>query len=778
MSGRSPVAGQAAYEAIVRACGGTPKKRTTQVRCPAHDDTNPSMSVTIGDDDVVLWHCHASCDQREVTDALRRSLPDLFDRSAPRNSGRVARDAALRASPEATARAQSDRPHYQHVCFYDYTDESGNPVHRVERKEAFDSDGMRVGKEFPQSHWDGTGWSPGVKGISLRLYHLADIIGSADSADTVWYCEGEKDADRLRRLGLIATTNAKETATLDRLDVTPLAGRLVIILVDNDDAGRKTAGHVARKIAPVASSVRLLELPGLPEKGDVSDWLDAGGKPGHLWDLAAAAPEYRAPVPDAPDARAIDHQPLTDQGNAERLIARHGENLRYVHAWQTWLIWDGMRWQPDQTGGAMRLAVETIREPTNVASAERSPDMPSARRTALVKHAERSENRQRLQAMLMLAQDLPGVGIVPDQLDRGEWLLNVATGTVDLRTRTLAPHRREDYITRIAEYKGRPLRWVPDLDPDMPLFWAFLNRVQPDPAVRHFLRRALGYSITGSTRERRLFVCHGVGRNGKTTLLELVRDVIGAGYSQVLPSDILMARKVQPNAGSASPDLASLHGARFVLCAETDHGGRLNEGRVKWLTGDDTIQARRLFEAPFTFTPSHTVWLTTNHRPQVRDGGEALWDRLILIPFDVRITDEEQDKSLPQRMRDEEAEGVLDWLIEGAHHWYRDGLRPPKNVLAATESYREESDWFGEFLDHACEVGDGLQVLSAALHKAYTQWAQDSSERLLNPSALGTVLRERGFVADRAAKGRRIWTGLKLLTQTGTSPEPEDYPER
>ena len=134
MSGRSRVEGRASYETIVRACRGTPEPVTTMVRCPAHDDTNPSMSVTIGDDDVVLWHCYAGCDQREVTDALRRSLPDLFDRSAPRNSGRVARNAALRASPEATARAQSDRPHYQHVCFYVYPDESGNPVHRVERK--------------------------------------------------------------------------------------------------------------------------------------------------------------------------------------------------------------------------------------------------------------------------------------------------------------------------------------------------------------------------------------------------------------------------------------------------------------------------------------------------------------------------------------------------------------------------------------------------------------------------------------------------------------------
>ena len=762
MSGRSRVEGRAAYEAIVRACGGTAKPRNTKVRCPAHDDTNPSMSVTIGDDDVVLWRCYAGCDQREVTDALRRSLPDIFDRSAPRHSRRAARDTALRASPEATARAQSDRPHYQHVCFYGYPDESGNPVHRVERKEAFDANGKRCGKAFPQSHWNGTDWSPGVKGITLRLYHLPDIIRSADDGATVWYCEGEKDADRLKALGLVATTNAKERATLDRLDATPLRGRRVCILVDNDVAGRKTADHVARKIAPVVSSVRLLALPGLPEKGDVSDWLDAGGELGHLWELASAAPEW-SPTADA-DPGAIDHQPLTDLGNAERLIARHGANLRYVHAWKAWIVWDGTRWVRDATGQVNRLAAETIRELTNVASADRSPTMPSQRRAELVKHAQRSENRQRIDACIAIAQNLDGVPISADALDTLWWALNVATGTVDLRTSLIAPHRREDCLTRMVTYRGPPLSWLPGTHnrPRATLFFAFLERILPDAETRQFVQRALGYSITGSTRERRLFVCHGVGRNGKTTLLELVRDVIGEGYSQVLPSDILMARKHAGNAGGASPDLASLHGARLVVCAETDQGGRLNEGRVKWVTGEDTVQARRLYEPPFTFTPSHTIWLTTNHRPTVHDGGEALWDRLILIPFDVRIPDTEVDRTLPERLRREEANAVLAWLIEGAMRWHRDGLKPPASVLAATEEYREDSDWFGEFINSECVVDNLATVSSAELQRAYAAWATESSERQLTPTALGTRMRERGLVSVKGAKGQRYWQGLRL----------------
>ena len=256
---------------------------SVKVRCVVHEDASPSLSITLTDDGTVLWFCHAGCDQTAVTDAIRDRWPDLWKPVAP-----------LRPSTRPVVTPASS---YRHVCYYTYTDETGKPVHRVERREATDATGPRS-KEFPQSHWDGTGWSSGTKPLpTLRLYHLPDIIGSADDGAMVWYCEGEKDADCLKSLGLVATTNAKEKTTLDRLDVTPLAGRRVVIMVDNDDAGRLTANHVARKIRPDASSIRLLALPGLPDKGDVSDWLNAGtGTLDDLVQLGSTAPEWSPSV--------------------------------------------------------------------------------------------------------------------------------------------------------------------------------------------------------------------------------------------------------------------------------------------------------------------------------------------------------------------------------------------------------------------------------------------------------------------------------------------------
>lgn len=285
--------GRPAFDDLVRRCGGKPDRTSVKVRCVVHEDASPSLSITLTDDGTVLWFCHAGCDQTAVTDAIRDRWPDLWKPVAP--------------SRPSTRPVVTPASSYRHVCFYTYFDETGKPVHRVERREATNADGTRS-KNFPQSHWNGTDWSPGVTPLTtLHLYHLPDIIRYVTA--TVWYCEGEKDADRLQSLGLVATTNAKERATLERLDATPLRGRRVCILVDNDAAGRKTADHVARKISPFASSVRMVTLPGLPEKGDVSDWLDAGtGTVDDLVQLGSAAPEWQ---PTGDDAEAI-----------ERLIAK------------------------------------------------------------------------------------------------------------------------------------------------------------------------------------------------------------------------------------------------------------------------------------------------------------------------------------------------------------------------------------------------------------------------------------------------------------------------
>jgi len=753
------------------------------------------MSVTIVDDDVVLWHCLAGCDQREVTDALRRSLPDLFDRSAPRHSCRVARDAALRASPEATARAQSDRPHYRHVCFYVYPDESGNPVHRTERKEAFDANGTRCGKEFPQSHWNGTDWSPGVKGIALRLYQLPEIIRSADDGATVWYCEGEKDADRLKALGLVATTNAKETETLDRLDVTPLQGYNVCILVDNDDPGRKTADNVARKIATVAR-VKILALPGLPEKGDVSDWLDAGtGTVDDLWDLMLTVPEW-SPTGDGEagsasaskrEAGALmpgEGHALTDSGNAALFVSVVGMYYRWLHDEAKWLRWDGRRWA-SESNEFVRQVARTGIEQTALELAVEGPGAtgPKEHKRRLM-HLERSQGRARLEAMVDLSKGDPVVLARASLFDRDADRLVVSNGVVDLRTGAMSPHCPGDLLTRIVEHVGEPAAYVPVADQVEPVVWrTFFERAQPDAGVRRYIQLLVGAALTGTGVQRSLVVFQGPGGAGKGTFMSTLMSALGneaSGYVTISDADVLMENpKGLADGNGAMAGLARWRGRRVVWMDETATGRKLDVGRVKRLVpgaGGEVIardpyqRGRDAYSCPASWLPI----ITTNRLPTAPGDDDATWDRIVVVPFDNRVPlDERTNLSGELPVNTAVLRWVLAWAVEGAvdvHALWRNGAVPvPLSVLEATDAWRRRSEThasgatLGDWIvaTGALESHDYEETL-ANLHASHTTWAQTVRQPVLSARAFIAALRSRNCRLVKKRTGN-TWSGIGLM---------------
>jgi putative DNA primase/helicase len=316
------------------------------------------------------------------------------------------------------------------------------------------------------------------------------------------------------------------------------------------------------------------------------------------------------------------------------------------------------------------------------------------------------------------------------------------------------PHRREDLLTKVA-----PVR--PDPAAACPVWEAFLARILPDAPVRAFVRRAAGYSLTGLTTERVLFVLFGAGRNGKSTLLETLREVLG-DYATVAPAELLLVKRSEgiPN------DLARLKGARFVTAAETDEGRRLAEGVVKQLTGGDTLTARFLHAEFFDFKPQFKVWLSTNHKPVIRGTDAGIWDRLRLIPFTVRIPDDEVDPGLPAKLRAEVA-GIFNWLLAGLTEWREQGLDPPEAVLAATDGYRQEMDVLGAFLDDACLEEPQVRATAKALYGAYSAWCERTGEQPENQRTFGMRLAERGYARRKWGSG---WSwygiGLREIEQT------------
>jgi putative DNA primase/helicase len=393
-----------------------------------------------------------------------------------------------------------------------------------------------------------------------------------------------------------------------------------------------------------------------------------------------------------------------------------------------------------------RLAKKTVRSIYQEASDAEDEE----RRKALAKHAARSEGADKIKAMLELARS--EIPVSPDELDADPWLLNASNGTLNLRTGEILGHQREDLITKLA-----PVEYAPNAP--APVWEAFLERVLPGEELRAFVQRAAGYSATGNTSEQVLLINHGGGNNGKSTFQEALATALG-DYSMRAPTEMLMAKR----AGGVPNDVARLKGARFVAASETEEGRRLAESLVKDLTGQDTISARFMRAEWFDFKPTHKLWLSTNHKPEIRGTDNAIWRRIRLVPWAVAIPPAERDRKLAEKLRGE-LSGILAWIVSGCIAWQREGLQAPAEVRKATAGYRSEMDVLGDFLADRCFHGERLQVGKDELYKAYQMWSDDAGERTETKRKFGMLLKERGIEDGRnSERTKRIWKGIGLTT--------------
>jgi len=438
----------------------------------------------------------------------------------------------------------------------------------------------------------------------------------------------------------------------------------------------------------------------------------------------------------------------SDSGNAERLVRDHGEDIRYVHTWGKWIVWNGKFWETDVTGEIVRRSQQTIE---NLYAEALSIEDPKERKKFLT-FALSSENRHRLRCMAELAGADQDIAITHEELDRDPWLLNCANGTLDLRTNQRRPHRRSDLITRCVTVPYTP-------GAECPTFRAFLKQIfDRDEDLVDYVQRSVGYSLTGAISEQVLFLLHGTGSNGKSTFLEAVRALLGDDYAKHAPFETFLNRKE----GAIPNDIARLCGARMVTACEADAGRRMSESLIKSLTGGDRITARFMRQEFFEFTPTFKIWLATNHRPTVWGVDHALWRRLKLIPFNVTIPDQEQDKGLPQKLL-AELPGLLNWAVEGCRKWRKDGLLDATAVALATHEYRQDEDLIGDFIEDCCVIDRALSVSVGDLWKAYSAWAAGTGAPELSKRKLGAYLRERpeGLVSKKIG-GVRAWRGLGL----------------
>ena len=441
--------------------------------------------------------------------------------------------------------------------------------------------------------------------------------------------------------------------------------------------------------------------------------------------------------------------PFTDMGNAERLVHRFGNDIRFCPARNRWILWTGSHWSWDDCNEIERLAKLTVRGIFQEAVTAKDDKVKD-----IGKHAVRSESAARIKAMIDLAQTENGVAIRPAELDRDPWLLNVGNGTLDLRTGKISIPSRGNLITR---------RIDTPFDPEAasPLWTKFLHTVMAgNDGLIHFLRKAVGYSLTGETREQVLFFSHGRGANGKSTFIETITGLMGAFSKHTRPETFMLKN----TDSSANNDLAELEGCRMVAAVELEEGKRLAEVLTKQATGGDTLKARYLFQEFFEFQSQFKLWLCGNHKPRITGTDLAIWRRIRLIPWTVTIPENEQDKELTAKLK-AEWPGILAWAVQGCLDWQREGLTAPVEVMAATASYRREMDILGDFFDNCIQTGENITITVKELYDAYVSYCEANGESIkerLGKKKFGVRVSERGFDQFSATGNVQTWIGLKL----------------
>lgn len=791
------------------------------VPCPAHDDGRPSLFLTLKDDGRLLVFCRAGCERENVLKALRLDPRDLFgwvpgDRAAVVRGGTLvpgpdtADVASLRVWLDAAA-ARWDNPTYLELVEMGESylrDRFGIDIPTMERlgvglspRGAVDPFGYLSPRfrSFPRlvvPLYNFAGVAMGAQGrdlsgeCSARWVSLANRRSKADPNPIAWakfgvlrggadygvyvVTEGPSDGLTVAAVGYDALMVrgagvAANDAMVDEI-AAGLRGSVVVIAGDNDTAGKKftaTLGDALRARGVPASHLVI------PHAGDdLTDWRarDPAGFP----DALHRAVREASPIADPAEVRPIQGRAVArgagadavtrEDGNRagkilDELTATYGESdamrahalvefcggrIRHARGLGFW-VWNGVVWEPGET--RVRQAIHAMGAALMLAG-----------RT---KEARWYGTTVRIDALMTELRAVPAVAVSADAFDARPELLTFRNGTVDLRTGELREPDMRDMLTRVVDLDYDPAAIAPRWE-------RFVREIFPaNPELADYMRRLVGYGITGDTSEQCFAVLWGKGANGKSVLTDVLTHV----FRDIAKTTPFATFEERPSGGIPN-DLAALRGARLVMASEGESGKAMAEAVLKRVTGTDMISARFLRQEFFEFKPAFLLMLATNHKPRFKGQDDGLWRRVKLIQFARYFAPHERDHTLTATLKGEAA-GIVAWAVRGAVEWYREGLQDPCVVREATREYRETSDPLAGFFPDIITPDPAGEILGADAYNAYLDWWQEENLQGKPWSRPGfySAMEERGAVRHKTMKGIKL-LGVRKVEVSANTPTP------
>jgi putative DNA primase/helicase len=725
------------------------------VNCPCHDDRTPSLNFWIDEKGKLAHDCKAGCEWQTVHAELERR--GLY--SANGDGDRRPDNPAHYTDPKT-------KESLPIVEFYDYCSADGTYVYTVGRT-AKNRDGV---KNFPLWRRKSPGafsWGYGDEKRRL-LWHLPQLVAAVAAGKTVFIPAGEKDVRTVERLGFVATTNSGgESCRWRHENNEILRGADVVVLPDNDATGAKHAEDVVHNLTGVAKSVAVVNLPNLPDKGDVSDWAEAGGTAEQLLEVVRRAQGQTGEESSKQSHEGTPSSGVPEDGLGEPLVCEAAHTAVLADAWRgcyrwaqhegSWRRWDGHVWEKVAEPVVVAAAQKALREHYGRCLAGDASRVEYDRLRTLHIAACRYAS---VAAGLAFLKGEPGFHTESDQWDADPYLLNCADGLLDLRTQKMRPHDPTALCTKT-------MRWSYADETSTGAWQRHLERCLPSADVRRQVQRDLGRALVGADLEESLPIWFGTGANGKSTTERAIQQ--GAdGYGKKAARNLLVASKFERH----PTEIADLAGARLVFSEEVEDGKQLAEALVKDLTGGATQKARFMRCDNFEFEQTFSIFLLVNHRPVITGTDKGIWRRIRLVPWTVAIPLAEQrpqDEVVAELLAD--GSWMLRWMVAGFADWQADHHWLADEVKVATDAYRAEQDRLAGFLAEVCEEKRFAEVSAADLHAAHGSWCIAEGEESLSKTALGKALKSRGFTSKRASGGTHMWQGIRLrVTRSDTFP--------